>query len=224
VGADRLDGRLRDRSPVHHDVSVISYPRQQQYRRLGRAAAAAAAALATGLLALLAGSIGAVPVAGALLVAMAVLAAYARHWGRLAARSRVGARSEGQVRRALEPLRGEGWRLRHGVSWQGRGDIDHVAIAPHEVGVAFAIETKTKTYRAEHVARAAATARWLASRRRRWCPRGALPVVCLVRAREVERVEESVLVVSIDRLPGALRAAAGTRARPVFLSPAADSF
>jgi len=41
-----------------------------------------------------------------------------------------------------------------------------------------------------------------------------------VRARGVERVEEDVLVVSIDRLPGALRAAAGTRARPAFLSSA----
>jgi hypothetical protein len=126
------------------DASVISYPRQQQYRRLGRSAAAASAALATGLLALLAGSVGAAPVAGALLIATAVLAEYARHWGRLAARSRVGARSEGQVRRALEPVRGEGWRLRHAVPWQGRGDIDHVAIAPRDVGLAFAIETKNE--------------------------------------------------------------------------------
>jgi len=180
--------------------------------------------LPPGLLALLAGGVGAAPVAGVLLIAMTGLAAYARHWGRLAARSRVGARSEGQVRRALEPLRGEGWRLRHAVPWQGRGDIDHVAIAPRGVGLAFAIETKTKTYRAGHVVRAAATARWLASRRRRWCPRGAVPVVCLVRARGVERVEGDVLVVSIDRLPGALRAAAGTRARPAFFSPAAHSF
>jgi hypothetical protein len=200
---------------------VISYPRQQQYQRVRRAAALASAAFATGLLALVAAGVGAAPVAGALLIATAGLAAYARRWSALAGRSRVGAHSEQQVRRALVPLRGEGWRLRHAVPWQGRGDIDHVAIAPCEVGLVFAIETKTRAYRAEHVAYAAATARWLGSRRRRWCPRGALPVVCLVQARGIERVEEDVLVVSIDRLAGALRCAAGTRARPAFLSPPA---
>jgi hypothetical protein len=201
-------------------VSVISYPRQQQYRRLGRAAAAAAAALATGVLAVAAGSVGAAPIAGMLLIAAAGLAAYARHWGRLAGRSRVGAESERQVRRELEPLQSEGWRVRHSVPWHEHGDIDHVAIAPRDVGLAFAIETKTKTYRPGDVARAAATARWVTARRRRWCPRGALPVVCLARARGVQRVEEHVLVVSIDRLPGALRAAAGGCARPAFLSAA----
>jgi hypothetical protein len=39
-----------------------------------------------------------------------------------------------------------------------------------------------------------------------------------VRARGVERVEDDVLVVSIDRLPAALRSTAGTRTRPAFLS------
>ena len=201
---------------------MISYPRQQQYRRLGRAATTAVAALGVGLLALGARSVGAAPVAGVLLIVAAGLAAYARHWGRLAGRSRVGARSERTVRRALESLRVDGWRLRHSLPWPGGGDIDHVAIAPADVGLAFAIETKTSSYRPEHVARAAATARWLASRRRRWCPRGVLAVVCLVRARGVERVEDGVLVVSIDRLPGALRATAGARERPAFLAPFLD--
>ena len=115
----------------------------------------------------------------------------------------------------------EGWRLRHSLPCPGGGDIDHIAIAPG--GVAFAIETKTSTYRPEHVARTAATARWLISRRRRWCPRGAMPVVCLVRVRGIERVEDGVLIVSIDRLLGALRATAGVRERPAFLSPVANS-
>jgi hypothetical protein len=200
---------------------LISYPRQQQYRRLGRTVAAAAAALGVALLALLAGSAGRAPAACVLLIVAAGLAASARHWRRLAGRSREGARSELAVRRALASLP-EGWRLRHSVRWPGGGDIDHVAIAPRDAGIAFAIETKTSTHRPEHLARAAATARWLSSRRRRWCPRGALPVVCVVRARGVERIEDGVLVVSINRLPGALHTAAGGRERPAFLSTAAS--
>jgi hypothetical protein len=201
---------------------VISYPSQQQYRRLGRALVFGAAALGVALLALLAGSAGAAPVAGVLLIVAAGLAAYARHWVRLARRSRAGARSERAVRGALESLHVDGWRLRHSLRWPGGGDIDHVAVAPRDAGLAFVIETKTSTYRPEHVRRAAATARWLMSERRRWCPRGAVPVVCLVRPRGIERVEDGVLIVSLDRLPGALRAAAGARERPAFLSPAAD--
>jgi hypothetical protein len=122
----------------------------------------------------------------------------------------------------LDSLKVEGWRLRHSLRWPGGGDIDHVAIAPRDAGLAFAIETKTSTYRPEHVRRAAATARWLMSRRRPWCPRGAMPVVCLVRPRGMERVEDGVLIVSIDRLPGALRVAVGARERPAFLSSVAD--
>src|SRR5689334_19129317 len=38
------------------------------------------------------------------------LGLYARHWLSLAARSRVGARSEDDVRRALAPLQADGWR------------------------------------------------------------------------------------------------------------------
>ena len=34
------------------------------------------------------------------------------------------------MQRALAPLQAEGWRLRHSLPWQGRGDIDSVAIAP----------------------------------------------------------------------------------------------
>ncbi|HET9104651.1 MAG TPA: hypothetical protein VFN55_14965 [Solirubrobacteraceae bacterium] len=45
---------------------------------------------------------------------------------------------------------------------------------------------------------------WLSRRRRRWCRRGALPAICLVRARGVERVDQNVLVVSIDGLLPAL--------------------
>ena len=60
-------------------------------------------------------------------------------------------------------------------------------------------------------------AAWLYRHRRRWCRRGALPVICVVRARGLERVEDEVLIVSLDRLLPALRATAGMAQRPQFL-------
>jgi Nuclease-related domain len=191
-------------------VGRLNYARRQQYRRLSRAAMAGIASGATVLLALEVASAGAVSAAGTLLVLAVGLGLYARHWLLLADRSRIGARSEDEVRRALAPLHAEGWRLRHSLPWRGRGDIDSLATAP--TGVAFAIETKTRSYDGRHVARVREQAVWLSRRRRRWFRRGALPVVCLVRARGVERVEQTVLVVSIDRLLPALRSCAG---RPV---------
>ena len=160
-------------------------------------------------------SIGATSIAVVLVLLAVVLGLHARHWLVLAGRSRVGARSEDEVQRALARLEAEGWRLRHSLPWGGRGDIDSVAIAP--TGVAFAIETKTKTLEDRHVARVLEQAEWLTRRRRRWCRRGALPVVCLARRRGVEHVEAGVLVVSIDRLTSALGTFAGLRDRPGFL-------
>ena len=163
-------------------------------------------------------SMGATSIAGVLVLLAIGLGLYARHWLVLAGRSRVGARSEDEVQRALARLEAEGWRLRHSLPWRGRGDIDAVAIAPD--GVAFAgqktIETKSRTYEERHVVRVREQAAWLSRRRRRWCSHGALPVVCVVRARAVEHVEAGVLVVSIDRLAPALRTSAGLRNRPGF--------
>ena len=138
------------------------------------------------------------------------LGLYARHWFSLARRSRIGARSEDAIQRALAPLQAEGWRLRHSLPWQGLGDIDSVAIAP--TGIAVAIETKTRTYDSRHLARVREQAVWLSQRRRRWARNGALGVMCTVRARGVERVEYSVLVVSVDRLAHVLRFASATGA------------
>jgi hypothetical protein len=168
------------------------------------------AAMASGasvLLALAVAGAGAVSAAGAILVLAVGLGLYARHWLSLAERSRVGARSEDDVRRALAPLLADGWRLRHSLPWRGRGDIDSLAIAP--TGVAYVVETKTRTYDPRHLARVREQAAWLSRRRRRWCRRGALPVVCLVRPRGIERVEREVLVLSIDRLIPVLRSGAG---------------
>jgi hypothetical protein len=185
----------------------LNYARRQQYRRLSRAGWAAAGSVAAALLALVVGAAGAASLAGLLLLIALGLGLYARRWLSLAGRSRVGARSEDEVQCALAPLEAEGWRLRHSLPWRGRGDIDSVAIAP--TGIAIAIETKTRTYDSRHLARVREQAAWLSRRRRRWARGGALGVMCLVRARGVERVERDVLVVSIDRLTHVLRVAAG---------------
>jgi hypothetical protein len=197
-------------------VFELSFPRRQQTRRLRRAGASGAAAIVAGGLAATAASVGATALAGLLALVMAALVLDARRWVRLAARSRVGARSEDAVRQALRGLDGEGWRLRHSLPCGGRGDIDSVAIAP--TGLAFAIESKTRTFDERHLAHARQTAAWLHRHRRRWCRRGALPVLCVVRARGLEGVEDGVLVVSRDRLASALRAGAGTSPRPGFLA------
>ena len=193
-----------------------NFPRRQQARRLRRAAARGSAAIVAGALAASAAGIGATALAGLLALVMAALLLDARHWARLAARSRVGARSEDAVRHALSGLEAEGWRLRHSLQCGGRGDIDSLAIAP--TGVGFAIETKTRTFDARHLDHARETAAWLYRRRRRWCRQGALPVLCVVRARGLEGVEDGVLVVSLDRLVSALRAGAGASPRPGFLA------
>jgi hypothetical protein len=194
-----------------------SFPRRQQARRLRRAASSGSAAIVAGAFAASAAGIGATALAGVLALVMAALLLDARRWVRLAARSRVGARSEDAVRHALSGLEAEGWRLRHSLQCRGRGDIDSVAVAP--TGVGFAIETKTRTFDARHLAHARETAAWLYRHRRRWCRREALPVLCVVRARGLERVEDGVLVVSLDRLVSVLRAGAGTSPRPGSLGP-----
>ena len=114
----------------------MNYARRQQYRRIFRAGRAAAGSVAAVVLALVVGAAGAVSLAGLLLLTAIGLGLCARHWLSLAQRSRVGARSEDEVRRALASLEAEGWRLRHALPWQGREDIDSVAIAPTGVAVA----------------------------------------------------------------------------------------
>lgn len=182
----------------------FSYPRRQQYRRLSHAGVVMAGSAIAAVLALVAAGIGAVLLAGVLIVVAVLFAVSARHWLILAERSRVGARSEDQVRRALASLRSEGWRLRHSLSWLGRGDVDSVAIAPW--GVAFAIEVKTSRYEDRHLVVVREQAAWLWRSRRTWCRHRAVPVVCVARRRGLQRWEDDVLVVSIDRLVPALHA------------------
>ena len=196
----------RDVAP-HLRLAVPNYARRQQYRRLVHAGEAALGSIIAALFGLVILSTGAATLAGLLLLTAVGLGLYARHWLSLAGRSRVGAGSEDEVQRVLAPLEAEGWRLRHSLPWQGRGDIDSVAIAPS--GIAIAIESKTRTYDGRHLAQVREQAGWLSRRRRRWARNGALAVMCLVRVRGVERVEHDVIVVSIDRLTHVLRVAAG---------------
>jgi hypothetical protein len=77
----------------------VNYARRQQRRRLRRAVAPASGCGATGLLALVIASAGAMSLAACLLILALGLGLYARHWALLAGRSRVGARSEDQVQR-----------------------------------------------------------------------------------------------------------------------------
>ena len=185
----------------------MNYARRQRYRRLSHAGRAALGSVIAALFGLVVASAGAVALGGLLPLTAVGLGLYARHWLSLAGRSRVGARSEDEVHRALAPLQAEGWRLRHSLPWRGRGDIESVAIAPG--GVSVAIETKTRSYDQRHLARVREQVAWLSRRRRRWARSGALGVLCLVRARGLERVEDDVVVVSIDRLTHVLRVAAG---------------
>jgi hypothetical protein len=196
--------RRRDSAgaPVMLSAMTVSYPRRQQLRRVMRAARLAAGAMIASVGAVLLASAGYTGLALSLGAAAAVLGLLSRRALRLARRSRIGAESEAQVRRALEPLAREGWRVAHGVDWPGRGDVDHVLRSPS--GMGFVIETKTLRYSRAHVLRTVDAARWLARRRRRY-PRGVMPVVCVARARRVERLEEEALVVSLDCLLTALR-------------------
>jgi alkylated DNA nucleotide flippase Atl1 len=196
-------------------MSRLSYPRRQQLRRLGRAAAITVGGLAATFGAVAAALAGLAAIAVGLLLLAVAIAVRARHWWRLAARSGVGARSESQVQRALSVLQREGWRIRHSVRWRAGGDIDHVAIAP--MGIAFAIETKTRSYHDAHLANVRAQAAWLAWRRRRWCRPGAVPVICVTRGPRLELMEQEVLVVSVEFLGQALRAATRSAQRPAFL-------
>jgi hypothetical protein len=145
-----------------------------------RTATAAAGSAGAALLALLVASAAALPTAGLPVLVAIGLGLFSRQWFALAGRSRVAARSEDEVRRSLAPLKKEGWRLRHSLSWQGPGDIDSVAIALD--GVAVVIETKTRTHHDGHLARVLAQAAWLSHRRRRWCRNSVVAMLCLVRA------------------------------------------
>ena len=181
----------------------MNYPRRQQFRRLTHAAEAATASSAAALLG-------------------------APHCWRRRPNRRYGATAVGSWSRALRPplavareaqrcgcsLGDRGAALAHGARGGGVAAAALAAVARpggHRLPgnradpnrVRHRDQDEELDYR--HLARVHEQAVWLSRRRRRWCRRGALPVLCLVRARGVERVEQNVLVVSIDRLLPVLR-------------------
>jgi hypothetical protein len=198
-------------------MTPVSYPRRQRNRRLARSLEYATVAFIALLLAAAGFSAGLRGISVPLVVAGVVSTWLSRHWLRLARRSNVGARSEQRVRAQLERLAREGWRIRHSLRWQGGGDVDHIAIAPPAIGVAFAIETKTRTHGPDDLARITAVALWLSKRRFGRCRHGALPILCLAGTRGIERWEAGVAVVSADRLVPVLSRLAGTTPKPGFL-------
>jgi hypothetical protein len=183
-------------------AASMPHARRQQYRHLGRSAGYGLAATLILLVALGAARSGqsAFPVFALLLLGAGLCWAARRSHG-LAGRWRVGAESERAVQVALRSLSRVGWAVRNGVRWRGGGDIDHLVRSPD--GVGFAIETKTRTFRGEHLRRTAATARYAQQRKRRY-PRGVVPVICVVRARQFESRYGDVVVVSLDRLVAVL--------------------
>lgn len=198
-------------------VRALSYPRRQQVRRIRCALQDAALGLGAVLMAAVAAPAGMTLVAVALVTTGVALSIRSRRWLRLARRSRIGALSEERVRGRLAVLEREGWRIRHSLRWRGGGDIDHVAIAPGSGAMAFAIETKTRSYQLHDLERIIEVARCLRRRRTRWYREGGVPVLCLAGTRGVERWEAGVAIVSPDRLVTVLRRLAGTTARPGFL-------
>src|SRR3954469_5261239 len=190
-----------------------SYARRQEWRRLRTAASRGAGAAVAILAAVLAASADQAVLAILLVLASGALTRASRHALGLARRSRVGAVSEARVRRALEPLTGEGWQVRHALDWAGGGDLDHVVRSPS--GIGFVIETKTLRYSRAHVLRTIEAARWVGRRRRRY-PCGVVPVICVVRGQSLERQDGNLLIMSLDRLQSAMRlvAANGGRIAP----------
>ena len=194
---------------------IVSYPRRQQLRRLrhaGTRASQAAIALAGALT--LAATGEATFAFVALLLSVCLSLDGARAFRR-ARRSAVGAKSETQVRRALQPLTRDGWHVTHAVDWPAAGDLDHVVRSP--LGIGFVIETKTLRYTRAHRQRTADAARWLGRQRRRY-PLTVRPVICVARARQLGRIDGCVLVVSVDRLVPALTWAAGTAQNSITAS------
>jgi hypothetical protein len=181
---------------------MISHPRVQQYRYLGRCAALAVAALVAAVAALGALAAGIAAAGVVLLVAAAGFGALSHKSLLLARRSRVGADAEDAVRRVLGALVREGWTVEHGVRWPGGGDIDHLVRSPS--GLGFAVETKTRSFNERQLARTLHTARWAAGRRQHF-PHGVIPVLCVVRSRGLQHNYDKVLVVSLDRIGSALR-------------------
>src|SRR3954453_23268895 len=96
-----------------------SYARRQEWRRLRKAPSRGAGAAVAILAAVPSASANQAVLAILLVLVAGVLTLASRHALRLARRSRVGAVSEAQVRRAHKPLTRVDWEVRHALEWAG---------------------------------------------------------------------------------------------------------
>jgi hypothetical protein len=185
----------------------LNYARRQQYHRLSRAGAAAVASVAAALLALVLASVGAISLAGLLLLT-AVPSASTRATGSVWPVAAGWARSR-RTRCAVFSLR---LRRRGGGSDTGSGGTAGETSTQLRSRPAGSASRSKRRRGATTIAISCGCAS-----RPRGCPvageggAGAArcQLLCVVRDRGVQRWEQGALVVSIDRLTSTLQSAAG---------------
>jgi Nuclease-related domain len=181
----------------------MSYPRRQQQVWARKATLYEVAGTALFVAAFVALGTGrAVLAAVAFPAGCALITAYTSA-AKPAARHRIGADSEQLVHDTLERPLPHGYTITHGARWRAGGDIDHLVRTPD--GLALCIETKTRTFDQAHLERLRRQAD-SAARERRF-PRGVLPVLCVARERDLQLLQDGILIVSPDQLLGAVTAA-----------------
>lgn len=134
-----------------------------------------------------------------LILAAAAIAAAAiatQVWG-TAQKWAIGAQGERTVARALRRLERRGWTIQHDLQRPRGGNIDHLAIGPHQ---AFTIETKSARYEKRGLAQARGQAAWAARHTR--LP--VTPVLCIARRRIRPYRHDGVLICSANTLARAL--------------------
>jgi hypothetical protein len=181
----------------------MSYPRRQQQlwaRKATLYEVAGTALFIAGFVALATGR--AVLAVIAFPGGCALITAYTSATNR-AARHRIGADSEQLVRDTLDQLRSSGYTITHSARWRGGGDIDHLVRTPDGLGLC--IETKTRTFDQTHLERLRRQADSAA--RRRQFPRGVLPILCVARERDLQLLQDGILIVSPDQILQAVTAA-----------------
>jgi hypothetical protein len=182
---------------VTHDQALRA-TRNRFTRRAGAAAVVAAGAFVIAVAALVGGAWLPALAAG-VVVLMAVRRAYR---SAMAARAiALTAAQHRAVRFALERLAREGWSLGECLEWNGAGRVAHVAIG--RAGVGFVVELTTADYLDVDINSVRMKAGWLADRR--GLRMGAFPVLCVVGAVGIQRIDNAVIVCSTDRLEGTLR-------------------
>jgi hypothetical protein len=124
-----------------------------------------------------------------------------RRRGDEAANWLVGSRAEREVGRQLEPLRAEGWHVVHNLKKDRGGNVDHLVWS--ERG-AYAIETKSGSFRRAHLGQAKGSAWWA---KEKFGAQWVEPLICVGDNPSPEpRYESGVWVLSAEHLRAWLRA------------------